>query len=213
VSQDHGLALPLNFSSPLDELNFISILSLLNFGSAYRVPLHEQTKRGAWDSMRALMFSLYISSGDGDLLSARGMTTLSVAKIAELMGISLHVERPHEKLPGITVGELGGPLYELVGMISLVLKETGEILRKSGYQNLGAFVAEALKSTENLPADQRADVIVERVSWADASSLKATLTSSFSWSKLSLVSATCLMFWIHVCDRENKLSYKTNTSF
>lgn len=138
--------LPLNFASHLDELNFISVLSLLNFASGYRAPLHAQTRRGAWDSIRALMFSLYISSSsDGDHLSARGLQSLSDAKIAELMGIDLHVERPHESIPGLTIGELGGPLYDLVKLITGALNETGSILVKSGYPNLASFVVEALK--------------------------------------------------------------------
>ncbi|KAL0562713.1 hypothetical protein V5O48_019368, partial [Marasmius crinis-equi] len=109
VSQLHGLALPLNFSSPLAELNLISILSLLNFASGYRLPLHEATKRGAWDNIRALVFGMYISSAadEGDLMSARGMAAISEAKVAELMQVDMYVEKPHSTIPGVTVGELG----------------------------------------------------------------------------------------------------------
>ena len=72
----HGLALPLKFASPLAELNLISILALLNFASAYRVPLHVANGRGARDTIRAFVFALYIASstdGEGDHMSARGM--------------------------------------------------------------------------------------------------------------------------------------------
>ncbi|PPQ99705.1 hypothetical protein CVT24_009688 [Panaeolus cyanescens] len=159
VSKDHGLALPLKFASNMEELNFISIMSLLNFASGYRIPLHLQTGRGAWDNIRALCFGLYISSTDGsDLLSAKGMKSLSVAKIAELMGINLHVEKPHAQIPGVVVGELGGPLYELVKLITQVLNETGGILINSGYPNLGAFVAEALKEAARGQSNNVADV-------------------------------------------------------
>ncbi|PPQ65000.1 hypothetical protein CVT26_015708 [Gymnopilus dilepis] len=165
VSKDHGLALPLNFSSQLDELNFLSVLSLLNFGSGYRVPLHEQTGRGAWDSIRALLFSMYITStsGQGDLLSARGLQAMDISKIAEFMGVSLHVERPHDKIPGITVGELGGPLYELVKHIASVLNETGQILQSGGYPNLGSFVVEALQQSRRLQTDSNSDKALDFV--------------------------------------------------
>ncbi|KAF9529281.1 hypothetical protein CPB83DRAFT_275750 [Crepidotus variabilis] len=170
VSKDHGLLLPLKFASHLEELNFISILSLLNFASGFRVPLHTQTGRGAWDSIRALCFSLFITSTtEGDLLSAKGLQTLSTAKISELMRINLHVEKPHAKIPGVVVGELGGPLFELVTMIVDVLKETGEILEKSGYSNLGAFVVEALqegKKVQNTSDDAAVEVILERLATA-----------------------------------------------
>ncbi|KAH7915229.1 hypothetical protein BJ138DRAFT_1077926 [Hygrophoropsis aurantiaca] len=147
VSVSHGLAFPLKFPTLLSELNFLSILSLLNFASGYRVPLHEQTGRGAWDNIRAFTFSLFISSatGSGSLLSAAGMQTISEQQVAEIMGVSVHIERPHETIPGVTVGELSGPMFELVRRISATLKETGEVLQQAGYPDLGSFVAECLK--------------------------------------------------------------------
>ncbi|KAF9047306.1 hypothetical protein BJ165DRAFT_1085261 [Panaeolus papilionaceus] len=159
VSKDHGLTLPLKFASHLEELNFVSIMSLLNFASGYRVPLHTQTGRGAWDNIRALCFGLYITSaGADDLLSAKGMQSVDVAKIAELMGINLHIEKPHAQISGLIVGELGGPLYELVKLITQALNETGKILVSSGYPNLGAFVAEALKDASRGQSNNVAQV-------------------------------------------------------
>lgn len=151
VSKAHGLAFPLQFPSVISELNLISVLSLLNFASGYRVTLHEQTGRGAWDNIRALVFSLYISASMGaetDFLSARGMQNISAQTVAEQMRVDIHVERPHESIPGVTVGELGGPMYELVRLITKTLNETGSILLKSGYPDLGTFVLEALKNGE-----------------------------------------------------------------
>lgn len=148
VSAQHGLALPLQFSSHVDELNLLAVLSLLNFASGYRVPLHIQTGRGAWDSIRAFVFSLYISSSEGDSLSAKGLRAIKAQQIAELMNISLHIERPHDTISGLTIGEVGGPLYELVKHIESVLNETGQILEDAGYPNLGAFVVEALEHSQ-----------------------------------------------------------------
>jgi hypothetical protein len=143
------------------------VLSLLNFASGYRVDLHNQTRRGAWDSIRGLLFGLYISSGEEDLLSAQGLRTLQMSKIAEMMGISLHIERLHETIPGVTIGELGGPLYNLVKLISSVLNETGQILADLGYVNLGLFVAEALqqggKVLSSSGSEAAVEIILERV--------------------------------------------------
>lgn len=131
--------------------------------------LHTQTGRGAWDSIRGLLFAMYISSvpGEEDLLSARGLRTLQTPKIAEMMGITLHIEHSHETIPGVTVGELGGPLYDLVNLITSVLNETGQILAESGYANLGLFVAEALqqggKVLSSTGNDAAIEVILERV--------------------------------------------------
>jgi hypothetical protein len=116
------------------------------------------------------MFSLFLTSstgGEGDLLSAQGMQNIQEQKVAESMGVSLHVEKPHESIPGVTVGELGGPMYELVKLITGTLNETGSVLVKAGYPDLGSFVLEALhegrkaKSENNVGAD--VDVILERL--------------------------------------------------
>ncbi|KAG6866612.1 hypothetical protein C0991_000722 [Blastosporella zonata] len=167
VSRAHGLALPLNFSSPLDELNLLSILSLLNFASGYRVQLHSEVGRGAWDTIRAFAFSLYLSSSiDGDLLSAKGIAAIDVAKVAELMGVNVHVERPHDTITGLTVGHLGGPMFELVNLVTGVLNETGNVLVNMGYPNLGAFVAEALKEGAKAHSPdgvQELDTVLERL--------------------------------------------------
>jgi hypothetical protein len=167
----HGLALPLNFPSPLSELNLLSILALLNIASGYRVPLHRETGRGAWDSIRAFVLGLYLSSatdGEGDLLSARGMQTLGEAKLAELLGVSLHTERQHDTIQGLTVGQIGGPGWELVQLLKTLLHETGKILVNGGYPNLGSFVAEALKEGERAAREKgdptaAADVVLEQV--------------------------------------------------
>ncbi|KAJ7647502.1 hypothetical protein FB45DRAFT_893607 [Roridomyces roridus] len=168
VSASHGLAMPLNFASVGAELNVLSLLSVLNFASGFRVPLHVATGRGAWDCMRAFVFSLFItSSSEEDLLSARGIQSISQGKVAELMGVNIHVERPHETLQHVTIGELGGPLYDLVKLVTRVLNETGEILVNMGYPDLGFFVLEALKDGHKaqLSKGDHADVefILERL--------------------------------------------------
>jgi hypothetical protein len=43
------------------------------------------------------------------------------------------------------VGEKGGRLAELVGIVRRVMNEAGEVLVKGGYDSLGAFVEEALR--------------------------------------------------------------------
>ncbi|KAH9998497.1 hypothetical protein BJV74DRAFT_877173 [Russula compacta] len=167
----HGLAFPLKFPSPLSELNFLSFLALLNIASGYHVPLHRETGRGAWDSIRAFVYGLYLSSatdGEGDLLGARGMQTLSEAKIAELLGVSLHTERQHESIQGLTISQLGGPGWELVQLLKTLLDETGKVLANGGYPNLGSFVAEALKEGARVAHVKRdltaaADVVLERL--------------------------------------------------
>ncbi|KAI6121358.1 hypothetical protein F5141DRAFT_1186612 [Pisolithus sp. B1] len=160
VSGYHGLNFPLNFPSVLSEVNFLSVLSLLNFGSGYRVPLHRQTGRGAWDGIRALMFGLYLSSstGQGDLLSAKGMQTISEQQIADLMSINLYVEQPHSEIPEMSIGTLGGPLYDFRRV---------RLLEDLGDPNLGTFVVRSLRKVDaaNNSADPNAgvDVILSKL--------------------------------------------------
>ncbi|KAJ7497122.1 hypothetical protein FB451DRAFT_1210178 [Mycena latifolia] len=164
LSASHGLAMPLNFPSAAAELNLLSILSLLNFGSGYRGPLHAETGHGAWDCMKAFTFSLYITSSvdEDDLLSARGMQRISEGKVAEIMRVNVHTEKPHETLEHVIIGELGGPLYDLVKLVTQVLNETGGILVNMGYPDLGMFVLEALKNGRKarLDINNHADVEV-----------------------------------------------------
>ena len=139
--------------------------------SGYRAPLHREIGRGAWDSIRALVFGLYLSSesdGEGNFLSAMGMQTLSEAKIAELLGVSLHTERQHEHIPGLTISQVGGPGWELVQLLKTLLDETGKVLVNGGYPNLGSFVAEALKEGARVAQEKAdpavaADVVLEQV--------------------------------------------------
>ncbi|KAI0266692.1 hypothetical protein BC834DRAFT_109128 [Gloeopeniophorella convolvens] len=96
------------------------------------------------------------------------MQTLSEVKIAELMGVSLHIERPHESIPGLTVGQIGGPGWEVVQLLKKLLDETGKVLVSGGYPNLGTLVAEALKEGEKASRDKgdptaAAEVVLERL--------------------------------------------------
>lgn len=85
------------------------------------------------------------------------------------MGVSVHVERAHESIPGVTVGEVGGPIHELVQLLKTLMNETGNVLVNGGYTDLGSFVLEALKEGEKATRQSgdktaAAEVILERVS-------------------------------------------------
>ncbi|KAF6760036.1 hypothetical protein DFP72DRAFT_1003964 [Ephemerocybe angulata] len=167
-----GVALPLNFASPLDELNLLSILALLSFGSSYDAPVREQTGHGAFNAIRALVFSMYITStpSEGDHLSAEGMKAMSSSKVAELMGVNMHVEKPHDTIPGVVLGSLEGPVFDFVQLVTGVLHETGAVLLDAGYPNLGFLVVEALKEGEKAKSsahpDADIDIVIERLARA-----------------------------------------------
>lgn len=148
LSQDHGAtALPLAFDSPLQELNLLAVLALLNFGSSFRQPLHAHHGRGVYETILQLVLACHISStGSEELLSAKSMSTISDTRVAELMGgLPLMEEKAHESLPGVRVGTKGGRLAELVAMVQAVMNTTGRILIQKGYRDLGSLVAELLR--------------------------------------------------------------------
>jgi hypothetical protein len=105
--------------------------------------------------------SIYLSSTtEGDYLSAKGMVLLDHQKVADFMGVlnALHVEKAHESIPGLTVGELGGPVYDLVQLVTKIMNETGRILQEGGYPDLGSFVLEALQQAKG-----DSQVVLQRV--------------------------------------------------
>jgi hypothetical protein len=122
-------------------VNLIAILALLNFGSGYRVELKRLTGRGAFDAIRALVLSFHISQTD---LSARGLSGMTAHDIASLAQIPVSEDTPHPTIQGLQIGQ-PTKLVRMAEEIARVLRETGDILVKGGYQNLGTFVIECAK--------------------------------------------------------------------
>ena len=119
-------------------------MELLNFASGYRVELKRLTGRGAFDTIRALVLALHISQSD---LSAKGLGNVTAVEIANMAQLPLTEESAHPTIPGITMGTRT-KLAEMAESIARVLKSTGEILRKGGYQSLGTFVIDCVKRSK-----------------------------------------------------------------
>lgn len=137
----------------------------MNPGSAFDKTLVEHNAgRDAQDTIRAFVFSLYLSStassnsGDRDLLTSRGMQSATLDEVASHARLSIMVEKPHPTMPAITVGEKGGPLLPFVQYLVDVLRETGEVLVGAGYASLGAFIAEGLVQAKGDP-----EILVSRL--------------------------------------------------
>ena len=144
----HGMAVPLRFSSPEEHLNFVCVMAMLNACSGYRSAFHESTGKGAADNMRRLALGLFLTphvGADGPPpLSAAGLKALGPGQFAEILGVSLHTEAPHPTLPGVIVGTVGGPLHEALDALASMCRETGEFLVSRGYGNLGSYVNDAI---------------------------------------------------------------------
>ncbi|KAN0062468.1 hypothetical protein ACQY0O_004999 [Thecaphora frezii] len=154
LKAQHGLTFPLSFPTLTSELNFLALLALLNFLSAYRAPLHAHTGAGSYQNVQRLLLALYVTGGEDAAanavagsrhLTAAGLKRLDAAAIAQIWGVGLHEEREHESLRGVTVGVRGGVMNEVVELVVGVCNDTGERLERAAYPSLGVFTMEVLK--------------------------------------------------------------------
>jgi hypothetical protein len=113
----------------------------LNFGSGYRIELKRLTKRGAFDTIRALLISFHISQTD---LSTEGLESMTIDGIANMAQLPVTEDVDHPDLEGVQIGQRT-KLAGLVEDIVRVLNSTGEVLRRGGYQSLGTFVIDCAK--------------------------------------------------------------------
>ncbi|WFD35440.1 hypothetical protein MCUN1_002294 [Malassezia cuniculi] len=173
----HGMAVPLRFDTPEEHINFMSSMAMLNALSGYRTAFHEATGKGASDNMRRLALGLFLTphaGADGPSpLSAAGMAVLRPGQLAEILGVSLHVEQAHPTLPAVTVGTVGGPLHEALDSLAAMCRATGKYLLDQKYASLGAYVASAISAAAAASADPIAELLTRLVAlpgFADQSS-------------------------------------------
>lgn len=166
----HGLNFPLRFPTPLAEVNFLSILSLLNAYSGYRTTFHTKTGIGAYQNIVRLMIGLYIGSEEDKMvgaksMTAKGMAEMGEAKVVELLGVSVHEERPHETLPGVTVGVRGGEMLDVVQLIHSTIVSVGKGLLSRGKSSLGTYLVELLQEAKKkaLSDGEAADFLTKSI--------------------------------------------------
>ncbi|KAL3662695.1 hypothetical protein V7S43_012103 [Phytophthora oleae] len=150
---------PLNFRSQQDEINFLTLYALLNFGSGFRKDLHKYTDRGAHDTIVFGLIGMYISVPK---LDAQFMQNLSIDLVANYFSIPL--EQDEQISPGIYMAKpvryltlsaggyslnclfvvvvrlVQGPLKPLAVMLQKILNESGQKLVDLKMEDFGAFV-------------------------------------------------------------------------
>lgn len=87
---------PLNFANGNEEINFVTITQLLNFGSGFRVALHEATGRGAWDTMLFGSIGMFLG---GHKLDADYLSKLSLFDLGGIFSLPLDVDEKMEIMP------------------------------------------------------------------------------------------------------------------
>lgn len=129
--------MPLLFDSKSQEINFIALLQLLNFGSGYRKELHEITGRGAYDTICFGLMNAHISSIKLDTVF---MKQADLQTIASLFQLPL-LEDNRSIVPSSNSVSARSTLRHLIEQIRDVLIETGLILEHHGFNDMSDLVS------------------------------------------------------------------------
>ncbi|RUS19310.1 hypothetical protein BC937DRAFT_87693 [Endogone sp. FLAS-F59071] len=155
--QDTSIRMPLKFDTTEQEINSIAFVDLLNFGSGYRVPLHEAVDRGAFDTIRFGAMSHHIG---GLPMTATYLRSISIFEVSQTFQIPLDREVHPEGMPFVTMSE-PHELRKLAEGITSVLNETGLTLQEGGYTSLAHFILQATKPEDGKAPSAAA--LVERL--------------------------------------------------
>jgi hypothetical protein len=155
---------PLAFPSQLHETNIQATLAVLRptftkYAAALRAR-RGNTGASPGETVLRGVIGMYLGSTSEawdkkNLLSARGMLNLSEDQLAEYFDCPIMIEREHETMKGITVGERGGKLLELVQEVKAVLKSVSP----SGVDCLG----EAVEATTKIDEGNGINVKIDEV--------------------------------------------------
>ncbi|PWN42446.1 hypothetical protein IE81DRAFT_290241 [Ceraceosorus guamensis] len=158
LSRQHGLTLPLSFDSVAEEVNLLAVLSLLNFLSAYRAPLHKATGSGAYQAVLRLVIGLYISGPNA--LSALALKELKADGVASLLNVST-TQESSSGIPGVVLGQPNtGDMYEVCQLVARACNSTGEVLLRLGLVDLGSLVLKALERARTLSDEERCEAVL-----------------------------------------------------
>ncbi|OBZ84512.1 hypothetical protein A0J61_07431 [Choanephora cucurbitarum] len=136
LAYDSTMKMPLRFDTLQDEINFVTFIDLLNFGSGFRVPLHHLADRGAFDAIRFGAMSFHISGKSMDADTFKNMTIFEVAEIFQL---PIDREVRHEKLDFVTLTEPTA-LKPFAAGLTAVLNTTGDYLVSHKHKDLADFI-------------------------------------------------------------------------
>ncbi|KAI8330066.1 hypothetical protein BC941DRAFT_506432 [Chlamydoabsidia padenii] len=144
LANDTPIRMPLKFDTLADEVNFIAVIDLLNFGSGYRVPLHELAGRGAFDVIRFGVMSFHVG---GTPMTAERFQTIDIFEVASIFQLTIDKEVAINKdMPFLTTAE-PTPLKPFAQSIVNVLNSTGAFLQQHGYKDLAAFILDVSSSS------------------------------------------------------------------
>ncbi|GBG28999.1 Hypothetical Protein FCC1311_052202 [Hondaea fermentalgiana] len=137
-----GHQLPLQFDGIEDEVNFLGVLSALDFGSGFARELEQAGQEGAPQRPfeEVVLFGVMHMYISGAAIDADGLRAVSAFGIEQHFGISSTVEE--EALGGAIRASVPGPLKPLVDLMVKTLNSLGAKLVDLGSKSLGHFLVE-----------------------------------------------------------------------
>ncbi|CAO3583289.1 unnamed protein product [Absidia cylindrospora] len=157
---DTPIPMPLKFSTLAEEVNFVAVIDLLNFGSGYRVPLHELAGRGAFDVIRFGVMSFHVG---GTPMTAEKFKTIDIFDVASIFQLPIEKEVPvKEDMPFMTTNQ-ATPVKPFAQGIVDVLNSTGTFLVDHGYKDLAAFIMDITQTQITVSGTPTASHLVEKL--------------------------------------------------
>lgn len=143
---------PICFDDTTEELTYMALASLLDFGSGYDSILAAKGRRS---TAEASEFAVLGMAMQGELPDAAKLAEFQRWEVSGCFQLDASEER--EVMPGVTMTS-PGPLAPLLGAIQGVMNETGAALVNAGHPSLGAAVEAAAEA-----AGGSAAVFVDRL--------------------------------------------------
>mmetsp|Transcript_19191 Transcript_19191/g.61437 ORF Transcript_19191/g.61437 Transcript_19191/m.61437 type:complete len:328 (-) Transcript_19191:692-1675(-) len=134
--------LPLQFASEAEEINFLALRALLDFGRGHAAVLQDTNQRSLDDVVLFGLMHMHIS---GKKLNAQWMVD------ANAFGITQHFDlkgvTAEKEVMGGVFQTVDGPLMPYVKQVLEVLHQTGQRLQIVSFDSLGDYVLDRLTSS------------------------------------------------------------------
>ncbi|KDD74872.1 hypothetical protein H632_c1019p0, partial [Helicosporidium sp. ATCC 50920] len=129
------VALPLRFDNRTQEITLLSLLSLLDFGSAFDSLLQSRCQRSRQEVLQFGVLAMYLQAPSG--VTTDLLVGFQSHQILTLFGVDVSEER--ELQQGITL-TTKGELWGWAQQVESVLQESGRALQRMGCSSLGEAV-------------------------------------------------------------------------
>ena len=155
---------PIKFDSICEELDYMALASLLDFGSAHDALL---VKNGFRSAHEAVSFAMLGLAMQGSLPSATAMAEFTRSEVIAAFNVNASVDS--ELMPGVTITSPDKEAARFLSAMQTVINETGQALLDlddACSSSLGAFVLKCVDEREAAGLRPSAAALVESLATA-----------------------------------------------